>query len=659
MAQPALFCNVGLRESTPSLDFPTALVEPRRERYHVVIAPDIFVLMPFAPDFDNVFYAIKAVADKLNATAERADDPVDQERITDRILATIRRARLLIADITTLRPNVMYEVGYAHAIGKPVFLLTQYDIESIPFDIKDYTVLRYTFPVNLRLLERDIRPHLTTALERAAGSLAGPLTLALESVERIRPNNDLFATIVGVCLDDVATRAAKWAGGEIRVGPTETIDKGIEVFRHLSTGGFATSLVKIDDYWNSNAQYYQECRIAARNGRQIERVFLLSETASIDNVSLRDHIKQDHEAGIKTFIAFDNNVLDKDSVRDFGIWDDQVLCCVDTRTEHGLSVPTGCTFSKNAAEISTARRWRLAIMQTARPAETVLNELDALGEVQRLLRVSAPIMARKALECCHGDIVDRSDCTWYHKAWQYLRVLDLVSTPDWHSEFFKKALQRSIAKSSNILICGAADYGMLQHVWSAVESSRIDELDITVVDLCPTPLRMCEWYSDRIGFRINTHQADALDLRLLRESAFDLVVTDAFLTRFAADGKQEVVSQWRRLLKSGGRVITTARIADKVLASKVIGTANGIEEFVRRAKDAFRREHWLWIREEELEKMARDYAAGIASFPFDDAQELQSLLSRNELNALELEQRNTKGELHPNTVYARVVAEVK
>jgi SAM-dependent methyltransferase len=614
--------------------------------------------MPFAADFDNVFYAIKAVADKLRATAERADRPVDQERITDGILQRIRNARLVVADITNLKPNVMYEVGYAHAIGKPVFLLTQEDISSVPFDIKDYNVLRYAFPVNLRLFESEIRDHLTTALERATESLAGPLTQALESVERIRPNNDLYATIVGVCLEDVATRAAKWAGGEIRVGPAETIDKGIEVFRHLSSGGFATSLVKIDDYWNSNGQYYEECRIAARSGRNIERVFLLSDIASIDNESLRSHIERDHTAGIKTFIAFDNDVLDKDSVRDFGIWDDQVVCCVDTRTEHGQSVPTGCTFSKSAAELSTARRWRTAIMQEARPASEVVTELDKLTDVQRLLRVSAPIMARKALEFCSGDLVDREDCTWYHEAWQYLRVLDLVSTPDWHSEFFKGSLRRSMGSASRaqVLICGAADYGMLQHVWSAAAECGTAELDITVVDLCPTPLRMCEWFSDRTGFTISTHQADALDLRLLREGAFDLIVTDAFLSRFTTDEKQRVVSQWRRLLKRRGQVVTTARIAGGV-SPKVIGTKSGVDEFVIRAKEAFRRERWLWIREDELECLARDYAERIVSYPFRDAQELDSLFSGNGMNVLELEQRNTKGELHPNTVYSRLIAE--
>jgi nucleoside 2-deoxyribosyltransferase len=37
----------------------------------------------------------------------------------------INKARIIIADLTTRNPNVFYEVGIAHALGKDVILLTQ------------------------------------------------------------------------------------------------------------------------------------------------------------------------------------------------------------------------------------------------------------------------------------------------------------------------------------------------------------------------------------------------------------------------------------------------------------------------------------------------------------------------------------------------------
>ena len=40
----------------------------------------------------------------------------------------------VIVDVTDRDPNVMYELGIAHTIGKPVILLTQ-NIENVPFDL--------------------------------------------------------------------------------------------------------------------------------------------------------------------------------------------------------------------------------------------------------------------------------------------------------------------------------------------------------------------------------------------------------------------------------------------------------------------------------------------------------------------------------------------
>lgn len=617
---------------------------------------DIFVLMPFAPDFENVYYAIAEVARQIGATVERADHPVGQERITVRILESIRNARLVIADISIPNPNVFYEVGFAHAIGKPVFLMTRGDIASIPFDIKDYNVFRYDVPVNVGRLEKDLKPLLAGAHANAKMSLTGPLTRALESVERIRPTNDLFATVVGVCLAEVADKTAKWASGEIRVGPSETIDKGIEVFHHLAKGGFATRLVKIDDYWNENEDYFEECRKAARKKLEISRVFILSDIDSTRNKSLRRHIEQDHLAGIMTFIALDSAVSDKDSVRDFGIWDDQVVCLVETHVEQGRSVPSGCTFSKTAAELASARRWRTSILQAARPAEEVLEELRALGESQLTLRASAEMMAQESTELCHGDVVDRRECCWYHSAWQYLRILDVVSTPDWHSDFFRTAIAAALPKTgrAHALICSTADYGMLEHLWSVVKELSDARIDITVVDLCPTPLRMCSWYSKRYGFHINYEQADALDLHRFGDSTFDLIVTDAFLTRFTGDEKKQVVSNWQRILKVSGQVVTTARIG--AVEPKVVGSTQDVERFARRALENLRHERWLPLRQDELAPLVRTYAERIVSYPFRDARELASLFENGGFKVLKCAQKTTKGELHPNTEYCQLVA---
>lgn len=54
----------------------------------------------------------------------------------------IKKAKILIAELTGRNPNVMYELGLAHAIEKPVILLTQ-DINDVPFDLRSLRCIVY------------------------------------------------------------------------------------------------------------------------------------------------------------------------------------------------------------------------------------------------------------------------------------------------------------------------------------------------------------------------------------------------------------------------------------------------------------------------------------------------------------------------------------
>lgn len=84
----------------------------------------VFVAMPIAAgDFDDVLDSIKEACQRCGLTAERIDEAQSNERITDRILESIRKAQFVIADLTGSRPNVFYEAGYAHGIGKvPIYI---------------------------------------------------------------------------------------------------------------------------------------------------------------------------------------------------------------------------------------------------------------------------------------------------------------------------------------------------------------------------------------------------------------------------------------------------------------------------------------------------------------------------------------------------------
>ena len=102
--------------------------------------------MPFAPEFDDVYAVIKGAvegaATGMSGRCFRLDESRPAGRITDRLLGELQSATLCIADITGTKPNVMWEVGYAMALERPVILISQ-DLSQVPFDIKDMQCIPY------------------------------------------------------------------------------------------------------------------------------------------------------------------------------------------------------------------------------------------------------------------------------------------------------------------------------------------------------------------------------------------------------------------------------------------------------------------------------------------------------------------------------------
>jgi hypothetical protein len=73
---------------------------------------------------------------------QRADDIAEPGRITDQIIEALIAADLVVADVTGSNPNVLFELGYADAMRKPIVCLNQ-DVTASPFDIRDWRQVPY------------------------------------------------------------------------------------------------------------------------------------------------------------------------------------------------------------------------------------------------------------------------------------------------------------------------------------------------------------------------------------------------------------------------------------------------------------------------------------------------------------------------------------
>jgi len=118
---------------------------------------DVFVLMPFAPELKPIYdNHIRKTVKTLSLSVARADDFFSQEAIMDEIWSAIAHATILIADCTNKNPNVFYEIGLAHAIGKPVILITQ-NPDDVPFDLRHRRYIQYAYtPPGMEKFEKDL-----------------------------------------------------------------------------------------------------------------------------------------------------------------------------------------------------------------------------------------------------------------------------------------------------------------------------------------------------------------------------------------------------------------------------------------------------------------------------------------------------------------------
>ena len=121
----------------------------------ITFAPDVFripdksvesnvlsVMMPFESKFSGTYIAIRNVCKKLGIDCKRADDIWDNSILIQDVFDLIFTSKAVITDFTDRNPNVFYETGVAHTLGKLVIPITQ-SVSDIPFDLRHHRALTY------------------------------------------------------------------------------------------------------------------------------------------------------------------------------------------------------------------------------------------------------------------------------------------------------------------------------------------------------------------------------------------------------------------------------------------------------------------------------------------------------------------------------------
>jgi SAM-dependent methyltransferase len=233
------------------------------------------------------------------------------------------------------------------------------------------------------------------------------------------------------------------------------------------------------------------------------------------------------------------------------------------------------------------------------------------------LEQAAALARARAPELCRRDPATGASCDWNHGLWPTLRLLGIVTEPSIHAEFLLPALASLAGARPRILLSGAADHALLGQVLAAFPD-RTPE--ITVLDLCETPLMLNRWFAERAGTAIETRTSNILDFTDTR--AYDGICTHAFLSYFDRAQRVALVAKWRALLRPGGKVITVNRLRPGSAPQWIAFSTDQVWAFRERVEEAAKARGLAVPR---LGRAAEIYAGRQAIFPLASADELRAL----------------------------------
>jgi hypothetical protein len=102
----------------------------------------ISVMMPFDQAFNSVHKSIQEACRVVGQEGIRVDNVWEDTTVIQDVFSLIYRSKIVIVDFTDQNPNVFYETGIAHTLGKHVVPITQNE-KDVPFDLRHHRHLTY------------------------------------------------------------------------------------------------------------------------------------------------------------------------------------------------------------------------------------------------------------------------------------------------------------------------------------------------------------------------------------------------------------------------------------------------------------------------------------------------------------------------------------
>lgn len=134
----------------------------------------VSVMMPFDEAFSGAHDAIKQACSDVGLRCQRVDDIWEKSALIQDIFALICRSFIVICDLTDRNPNVFYEAGIAHALGKHVVPIAQHK-RDVPFDLQHHRYLQYlNNSEGLQRLRNDLGARLRTLNDNGVPTFSMP-----------------------------------------------------------------------------------------------------------------------------------------------------------------------------------------------------------------------------------------------------------------------------------------------------------------------------------------------------------------------------------------------------------------------------------------------------------------------------------------------------